>query len=86
MNRPHWTAIKVYLQGDECPRGSNTRLVTLLQWLRNEAPEQLIVTDPAGQPIVDPMHVDWTQFPLTDAVEAAMALQHAARRIMGHPE
>jgi hypothetical protein len=75
MTRPRWTSVTIHVAGDNAVLDGPQRLGALCLWLRKEAPTHVTVRDPEGQPITDPMSVDWANFPLHDATTAALAVR-----------
>jgi hypothetical protein len=71
MARPLWNTVVVYSQESANALEGETRLVALLLWLRGEAPPLAVFFDGTGGELTDPMTIDWRNFPLQDAIDAA---------------
>jgi hypothetical protein len=85
MNRPHWMSVTIHSRSEEDALNGRLRLVMLFHWLRNEAPPQVVVRDQAGNTVSDPLRVDWANFPLNEAIEAIVALNHATSHVRRRP-
>ena len=69
MSRPHWETIETCL-GESVLTGPE-RLNLLFRWLRGEAsPDCSYVHRVTRQVLIDPMDVNWSSFPLEDALRA----------------
>ena len=55
------------------------RLAALYNWKRGEAPSQVCFLHSPGEPVPSAEAVDWTAFPLTEGMEAA--LEHEVERL-----
>ncbi len=73
MERPRfpWHSITVRPEREGPALEGRKRLALLFRWLRNEAPDHMVVLDTAGRPIQDPLQVNWANFPIQDAVDDA---------------
>lgn len=69
MSRPHWDTIDARL-GESVLTGPE-RLDLPFRWLRGEAsPDCSYVHRVSRQVFLDPMDVNWSSFPLEDALRA----------------
>jgi hypothetical protein len=80
MNRPRWTRVTILIDGDNTELDGRERLGALGLWLRREAPSNVVVRDPEGRALSDPMSVDWANFPLQEATDAAPAILSVLNR------
>lgn len=73
MNKPLWSTISIYLDGEApAPLVGRDRLAVLFLWLRGEAPSGARFFELAGErAVLAPADVGWQGFPLEDALDAA---------------
>ncbi len=76
LDRIRWTTISVHMNSDEAALEGDVRLAALFRWLRVEAPPDLVVRDPEGEVIADPMSVNWDRFPIQQAIDAVHRVGH----------
>jgi hypothetical protein len=68
-----WKTLRLQAPGDAGARAvsRSDRLAALYRFQNGEAPAGLVLVDPRHEAVVtDPADVDWTHFPLVDALEA----------------
>ena len=86
MSRPRWTRVTILIDGDGSDLGSRERLGALGLWLRREAPSSVVILDPEGRALSDPMTVDWANFPLQEANDAAPVIRSLLARPAPEPD
>ena len=73
MNRLPWKTLAVHLGVDGPALTGSARLAVLFLWLRKEAPLHVVVRDADGLVVANALAVNWANFPLQTALEAALA-------------
>jgi hypothetical protein len=72
-----WGALRVAKATGDAP--DQDRLAELYNWKRGDPSGGVRFLNGAGQPVAGPGMVDWTGFPMTAAMEAAVS--HELRRL-----
>jgi hypothetical protein len=76
VDRPRWSTVTVHIGPENFVLDGSIRLAALFRWLRKETPSQVAIMGPGGDPITDPLAVNWHAFPMETAIEATDAFDH----------
>jgi len=72
-----WTTISIRSEPQGTPLEGKRRLIALFRWLRNETQMPITVLDATGRPLVEPLQVNWANFPINEAIEAVRTSEGA---------